>query len=207
MPSTPPSSGHHHALGEELPHHAATARAERRADGNLPLTRHDARQQQIRHVRTRDEQQTADGGQCEKQRRPHAGRQIRHDRSDVNLYGPALAPEDLRGWRTSLRPRNSSGLRRSLHRRGVLRKARDDGRADHTERLGPRPWNRLHGPQTHVLIGKGEVKWGNADDDVSNIVDDEGSPKDSGVGAETLPPQSRAQDEPPESHRPGHRCR
>ena len=48
------------ALGQQLPHQPPAARAERRADGHLALARRRPRQQQVRDVRARDQQQQPD---------------------------------------------------------------------------------------------------------------------------------------------------
>ena len=53
-------AGQHQALGEQLPHHAESAGAERRTDRDLALPAFGAREQQVRHVRAGDEQQKRD---------------------------------------------------------------------------------------------------------------------------------------------------
>jgi hypothetical protein len=52
--------GEHHAFGEKLAHQAIRRRADRRAHRHLAQPRIAADQQQVRHVRTRDQQQEAD---------------------------------------------------------------------------------------------------------------------------------------------------
>ena len=49
-----------HALGEQLPHDAAAAGAERRADGDFPLTHRRAREQQVGDVGAGNQQHQAD---------------------------------------------------------------------------------------------------------------------------------------------------
>ena len=56
-PKDGPERGEHPALDQELPDDAQTARAEREPDRHLALPRRAARQQHVRHVAARDQQQ------------------------------------------------------------------------------------------------------------------------------------------------------
>ncbi len=65
-----------HALGQELPHQARAAGAQRAANGNLPLPDRRAREQQVRDVGAGDQQHEADRGEQRQQRRTHVADQI-----------------------------------------------------------------------------------------------------------------------------------
>ena len=74
--------GEQHALGQELPQQAPTARAERRADREFPLPRFGAREDQVRQVGAGDEQHESHRALQHPQRRAdpahHVGLQRRH---------------------------------------------------------------------------------------------------------------------------------
>ena len=61
----------HEALGEQLTQQACTAGPERNANPHLPGAGNAAREQEICHVDARDEQNQADGGGEDEQRRFH----------------------------------------------------------------------------------------------------------------------------------------
>src|SRR5262249_51844440 len=58
-----------HTFGEELSYQAAAAGAERGPHGELRLTRGRAREQQVRHVRARDQEDERDGAEQDQHRR------------------------------------------------------------------------------------------------------------------------------------------
>ena len=66
----------HEVLGEELTAEQGAPRAERRADGHLPLALHQARERQVGDVRARDDQDEDRGDEQDDQRRPGLGGQL-----------------------------------------------------------------------------------------------------------------------------------
>ena len=66
--------GKHEAFGEQLPDEARASGAERRPDGKFPLSHRRAGQEQVRHVRARDEEHERDRAGEHQQRRAHARR-------------------------------------------------------------------------------------------------------------------------------------
>ena len=60
QPEQPAKARQHDALDEELPHDSSAARAERRAHGHLARPVRGARQQQVGHVRARNQQDESD---------------------------------------------------------------------------------------------------------------------------------------------------
>src|SRR5262249_48888106 len=67
--------GQQQAFGQQLPHDPPASRAERRADGDLLLSRFGSRQQQVGHVGASDQQEEADRDQQRQQSRTRILRQ------------------------------------------------------------------------------------------------------------------------------------
>ena len=76
QPERAADNGEHHAFGQELANQARTPGAERSPNRNLALADRRAREQQVRHVCTGDEQDEADRGEQRQQRRTHVANQV-----------------------------------------------------------------------------------------------------------------------------------
>ena len=87
------------ALGEQLLHESKAARAERRANGELLLSRRVAGEHQVRHVRARNQQHQGDDAEQDEQagshvpdERVHEGHHVRADM----LVRPRVSPRAAR---------------------------------------------------------------------------------------------------------------
>ena len=76
-----------HALGEQLPQQARPARAHRDAHGQLALARHQAREEQVRHVDARDEQHEPRRAQQHEQRATGVADEDLVERADRRAMG------------------------------------------------------------------------------------------------------------------------
>ena len=119
--------GEHQALREQLAHEARPRAAERRPHRQLALARGRAHEQQVRHVRARDEQHERDGAHERQDRGPHVGDEILVHRLDADVHAGGLLDGELRAQVRRhrldlvLRPaRETPGLRRAITRRKTL---------------------------------------------------------------------------------------
>ena len=74
-PSAPPARREQERLDEELADQPPARRAERAPNGELPVPRRRLRQEQVRHVRARDQEQEPDRAQQDQQRRARRARE------------------------------------------------------------------------------------------------------------------------------------
>jgi hypothetical protein len=81
----------HERLGDELPRDPAASRAERVADREFALARGSLREEQVRHVRARDEEQEEDGAEENVQGRPDAAGERRLQRHRLRVREEVLA--------------------------------------------------------------------------------------------------------------------
>ena len=84
-------------LSEQLTHEARASSAERSADGHLALSRGGSREQQVGHVGQGDEQQDANGGEQEIQRRARvADERVGHRQHlEIPILRAAVLPQDF----------------------------------------------------------------------------------------------------------------
>ena len=111
----------HDALGQHLPNQAAAAGAERGADANLPLSRRRPHQQEICHVRARDEEHQHDRPHEHHERRPDVSdmfleqRVDEHTIAELRAWGLArLDDHDTRAISERVWPSVSPGLIRAM---------------------------------------------------------------------------------------------
>jgi len=81
-------------LCEQLPHDAPAAGSHGSADGDFPLAASGARQQQVRNIRTGNQQHQPHRAQQDRQRRPNLAGQLFLQKSNLNLV---VMPYDLSG--------------------------------------------------------------------------------------------------------------
>jgi hypothetical protein len=118
--------GEESALRQELAHQARAARAQRRADGHFPPPRRRAREQQVGHVRARDQQHGEHGAQQHEERRPALRHHLLPERNDVERQA---APEA--GLLLGERARDGRDIPpRLLERQTVAQAGRDAEVAD-----------------------------------------------------------------------------
>ena len=117
-------SREHEALGEHLANQLQASGAERRAHGNLAAPAREPRQDQVGDVGADDQQQEADRGRNQQQRRPHGGDELFLRRDDAG------APS---GVAVRIGRREPAGDHRHLALRLLLRDAIGEA-ADDVER-------------------------------------------------------------------------
>ena len=201
----------HDALGQELANEPPAARAEGRTQGQGPLARDAAREQQPRHVDAGDQQHEHGGHGQGQQRRPiladHLLQQRRHPRARLRLpprgRAPAGGPHDERGGGAR---EEGAGLGGRLLGRDPGREAGEDaeGHQEHHARLprsrGSRGHERRHHercPELAVRVREVEPLGEHADDGVRFSAEVEGSPDDVGIGREAVGPGAVAQQHDP----------
>ena len=96
-PAIVPRDAEHRRLGEELPDDPCPSGAERGTDAHFALSRGAMRDQQVRHVGTREQEQQADGAEED----PHRVPESRRDQPLVEEHRPGAPPAV--GRRTRLR--------------------------------------------------------------------------------------------------------
>ena len=180
-----PHDREQHALSEKLPNQAAAARADRRADGDLPLPHRRARQQQARDVGAGDDQQKRRRAEQREERRPEdaddLGRERNRTRGVVAVGGWIFNPEALR-QRAQLVVRSLDGDTRfqpgdRLHEMGAAAVLGDVPR-DAMPDVGP---VRIRKPLRH-----------HADDGEQRAVERDRLADNRRVAAETFAPQAMA---------------
>jgi hypothetical protein len=168
------------ALGEELPHEAATAGAEGRADGDLAVAALGAGEQEVRDVRAGDEHEEPHGAGEQEKRRPP-----RPDDLVVEPHGER-AELHLGGERSLVRqlPRDPPQVVARTRDRGPGHEARDrvvpGGAGVRTELLGlggaRHPQLRRIGRVLAEVGGQCEAARHHAHDLVGYAVDRHGAP-------------------------------
>ena len=103
-------TGEKRALREKLADHAPLARPQRRANGELARPADGAREQEVRDVRARDQQQKTDRGEQHQQEGPHIA-------DDVLFHGHERDPEILVGHRIGRREIAGDGVHLGLRLR------------------------------------------------------------------------------------------
>ena len=148
----------HHALGHQLPDDPAACRAERAADRHLALATRRARQQQVRHVRRRDEQQTADGAEQHVQNPTHVTDDgvLERNRVECPVLRPGVLPLQAGADDLEIRPQ--------LGERHARLEPRDGREVERPATL--RLLHRQDAPDFLVAPRIGEVSRHHADDDV-----------------------------------------
>ncbi len=129
MPAIAASPDKHQALGEHLPHETRTAAAERGANRQLALARRRTHEQQVRHVRARDQQHERHGTHEREDRRSYVGDEIRVHRLDAEVHARGLLDGELRSQIRGKRvdvcccaspDRDTPSFRRPMTRRNTL---------------------------------------------------------------------------------------
>ena len=176
----------HQALGDELAHDDTARRAQRRAHGQLAPARGAAGEQQVGHVRARDQQHEADGPQQQPERR-------------LRLAGHEVVAEGLDADRP-LRVRRRVRLGEALRHHGhlLVGLVERDARLESPHHEHPAPAAVLLGVESlrqpqpvHVLVGWTLSE--HAHDRVRLLVDADRLAHDRGVAAEPLLPEPMRQ--------------
>ena len=90
-PRPPPTSESRKRFGQELTDQPSARRAERAANGELALSRRRLRQQQVRHVRARHQQQESHRAEQDQQRRASLARDRVLQRDDDSVLEEVIA--------------------------------------------------------------------------------------------------------------------
>ena len=186
----PSHQGEHGAFGQELPDDAAAAGAERAADRHLPLPGARAGEQQVRHVRARDEEHESHGSENDEQTRPHVADEPVLQQDDFAVRAPRGRKLPERIGLPQLR-RARPQFRLGLRRCRTWREPGDDLTTlpAAPERGGIAAIECVGNPK--LGAGQGEVERRRHDpDDAPRLgIDQDVAPDDARIPAEALAPQ------------------
>ncbi len=181
------------ALGQQLPRQTAAPGAECGPDRELTRPGDAPGEQQIRHIRARDEQDQPHRRQEHEHGRAYRARHLVDEPTHAHLDGSALAKQQIGRHRPLHAARRRCSLgRRLLHRDAGLQPR--DGVND-AERSRATRRQHIRRPHLRIAVGKVEPRGSDADDLVHFPVELHGAADGRGFASEAALPQGVTDDD------------